>query len=84
MNRQRSWLVRSGADFGAVIADLRSESQLTQEDLAKTTGLSQHYISRLESGMSSKMVDRIVLLLRRMGATITITTGPPRRDDAEA
>jgi len=79
---QRSWSVRSPADLGRAIAGVRAERKLTQADLAEQTGINRSYIAELEAGASTLVVERALRILRRMGATVTITV-PEGGDDAE-
>jgi HTH-type transcriptional regulator/antitoxin HipB len=67
------WIVRSAADFGRALAGIRAQRRLTQEDLAAKAGVSRTYIARIESGVTTLAVDRLLRMLRRMGATVTIS-----------
>ncbi len=75
--------IRSGRDFGFAVAQSRMAAGLTQEQAAEIAGLHRSYLARIESGLSVQLLDRIVRLLRRLGAQITVTlpdTGQPRPD----
>ena len=76
------WMVRSGSDLGAAVAELRQERGLTQEQLARQVGIDRTYLARLENGMSVQLVDRALLLLRRLGAEVMITS-PEEPPDAD-
>lgn len=65
--------VRTPADLGAVIADRRRESGKTQTELASEVGLSQRYVSQLETGRTTSATLHLFRILRRMGATITVS-----------
>jgi transcriptional regulator with XRE-family HTH domain len=67
------WVVRQGRDLGAAIAEIRRQRGLTQEDLAETVGLDRTYLARLEAGSSVQLLDRAMLLLRRLGADVTVS-----------
>jgi HTH-type transcriptional regulator/antitoxin HipB len=67
--------VRSGPDLGAAIAEVRLASGLTQAELAKMAGLTATYVSKLENGRSTSLLDHEIRMLRRLGATITIEFG---------
>jgi transcriptional regulator with XRE-family HTH domain len=76
------WIVRSAEDFGRAIAGVRAERRLTQEALAEEVGVDRSYIARLERGMATLALERVLRMLRRMGATVTITLDDDRDDDA--
>lgn len=67
--------VRSGRDLGAAIAEVRLESGRTQAELAKMAGLTSTYVSKVENGRSTSLLDHEIRMLRRLGATITIEFG---------
>lgn len=68
-----TYQVRSESDLGMVIADQRRAVGLTQADLAERSGLSRDYIAKIENGRTSSVMAHTFRLLRRLGATITIT-----------
>lgn len=72
------WSVRSAADLGRAIAGVRTHHRLTQNQLAEQTGVERSYLARLEAGASTLALERALRLLRRMGATVTVTL--PRGD----
>jgi len=74
----RVWSVRSPADLGRAIAGIRAERGLTQEGLAEAIDVDRGYLARLEAGASQLVLERSIRALRRMGATITVST--PRDD----
>jgi transcriptional regulator with XRE-family HTH domain len=74
----RQWTVRSPDDLGRAIAGVRKEAGLSQEDLAAELDLHRPQVSKLESGNGPMAIARVLRMLRRMGATVTITM--PRAD----
>jgi HTH-type transcriptional regulator/antitoxin HipB len=70
---QRSWSVRSGDDLGRAVAEIRRGRGLTQSELAGEAGLSRAWLAKLERGRSTAVLDHLLRLLRRLGATVTIT-----------
>jgi transcriptional regulator with XRE-family HTH domain len=72
---QKTWSVRSGEDLGRAIAELRRERGMTQAELAANGGLSRAWLAKLEAGRSTTVLDHFLRLLRRLGATVTITAG---------
>ncbi len=74
----RTWVVRSGADFGRAIADIRVARGMTQAQLASSAGMERPYLAKIETGRSVRLLEHVLRILRRLGATVTITLG----DDA--
>lgn len=71
----RTWRVRSAEDLGRAVAEIRRAQGKTQADLASEGGLSRESLAKLEGGRSSTILDHLLRLLRRMGATVTVTWG---------
>ena len=69
----RTWSIRSAEDVGRTIADLRAQRGLTQEQLARQSGVSRNYLARIETGVTVAMLDRVLRILRRLGADVTVT-----------
>ncbi len=71
-------------DFGRLCQLVREYGHLRQEDIALITGLSQAFLSMLESGQRRLTnIDRIVVLLEGLNAPVDIT-GPMLRPMAAA
>jgi len=77
-NSPLEWTVRSAADLGRAIAGVRGRRRLTQQRLAEQAGVERSYLARLEAGASTLAIERALRLLRRMGATVTVSLD---RDD---
>lgn len=45
---------------------------MTQAELAEKTGLTPSYLSKIESGRTSTILEHELRILRRLGASITI------------
>ena len=58
--------------IGRRIAELRSAQGLSQAQLACKAGISQTHIARVELGKYSTGIDIIDVIVRALGATITI------------
>ena len=69
----RTFIVRTGADLGRAVREARLSSSLTQEQLAQQAGIDRSYLAKIESGLSVVLLDRIVRLLRRLGADVVVT-----------
>jgi transcriptional regulator with XRE-family HTH domain len=78
---QDTWTIRSGADFGRAIAEIRGRRRLTQAQLANEAGLTRDYLAQLEAGRTVTLLEHMLRILRRTGATVTVTYGD---DDGEA
>ena len=76
----KRWAIRSAKDLGRTIADLRVERGLTQDVLAKQSGISRNYLARLEMGLTVTMLDRVLRLLHRLGAEVTVSVRNPDDD----
>jgi transcriptional regulator with XRE-family HTH domain len=72
-SREQQWSVRSAADIGRAIGEIRRSHNLTQAELASQIGMSRDSLAQLESGRSGRALEHVVRILRRMGAQVTIT-----------
>jgi HTH-type transcriptional regulator/antitoxin HipB len=78
--RSTHWTIRSAADLGRAIAGVRAKRGLTQQRLAEQAGVERSYLARIEAGASTLALERALRMLRRMGATVTVTA--PEDDGA--
>jgi transcriptional regulator with XRE-family HTH domain len=76
-----TWTIHSGADFGRAIAEIRARRHLTQAQLAEEAGLRRDYLAQLESGRTVTLLEHLLRILRRCGATVTVSYPG---DDGEA
>jgi HTH-type transcriptional regulator / antitoxin HipB len=81
LTKPLTWQIRSGADLGRSIADLRGRQGMTQSELAVRVGLSRDYLAKIEGGRTVSLLEHSLRILRRMGATVTISWEP---DDGPA
>jgi transcriptional regulator with XRE-family HTH domain len=81
---RRTWEIRSGADLGRAIADIRHIRGLTQAELAAHTSLSRNYLAQIEAGRSGTLIEKMLRALRRLGANVTITVELDRDADGQA
>jgi len=77
----RTWTIRTTSDLGRTVADIRAAQHLTQADIAADSGLTRDYVAKLETGRTSPLIDHLLRLLRRLGATITVTFDVPEAHD---
>jgi transcriptional regulator with XRE-family HTH domain len=68
-----TWTVRSGADLGRAIADIRDLRRLTQEELAREMVIGRSYLSKIEAGRSVSLLEHMLRAFRRLGAQVTVT-----------
>jgi HTH-type transcriptional regulator/antitoxin HipB len=74
---ERRWVVRTGADLGRGVGEIRRAQKLTQEQLAEQTGIARPWLAKLETGRSAIVLDQLLRVLRILGATVTITFDDP-------
>jgi hypothetical protein len=71
-------------DFGSLCILVRSRGRLRQDDIARLTGLSQAFLSMLESrDRKLTNIDKIVMLLDGLDVPVELT-GPMLRNSTEA
>ena len=74
-------IVRRPQDLGLAVATARAARGLTQQELADSLSIDRTYLARLESGLSTVLLERSLRLLRRLGAEIIVqipdTAGDP-------
>ena len=69
----RTWEIRSGADLGRAIADIRTARHFTQQQLAERVPLGRHTLAKIEVGRSAILLEQMLRVLRRLGAHVTVT-----------
>ncbi|MSY13512.1 MAG: helix-turn-helix domain-containing protein [Actinobacteria bacterium] len=69
------YVVRSPEDLGRAIAEIRKSQHLTQAQLAEQGAMSRDSFAHLERGRQGRSIELLLRLLRRLGATVTITVG---------
>jgi transcriptional regulator with XRE-family HTH domain len=70
---ERSWTVGSAEDLGLALAEVRRSRGLTQTEAATDAGISRTWLAKLETGRSTRVLDHFLRVLRRMGATVTVS-----------
>lgn len=61
------WLLAQRRQVGARIRDARIQANLTQEALAERVGVERRTIVRIELGITSPPLDRILAIARALG-----------------
>lgn len=64
--------VYDAAGLGAALRHQRERAGLTQAQLAEAAGIPRTYLVRLENGEMTAQTERLVTLLRLLGARITV------------
>lgn len=75
--------VRSADALGDVVARLRFERGLTQDELAESLGVSRRYIYGIESGKPNLYASRLFEVLRELGAHIEVVANADAAGPAE-
>ena len=71
--QSRSWKVRTSRDLGMAVQELRHSRGLTQAELAEILQMDRTYLSKLEGQRSSIVLNRLLRILRYLGAEVTVT-----------
>jgi HTH-type transcriptional regulator/antitoxin HipB len=69
---ERRWVVRTGSDLGAAIGEVRRQRGLTQAQVAQASGLSRSWLAKIERGKSGLLLDHVLRVLTRLGATVVV------------
>ena len=64
--------VRNATDLGAAIQDARRNAGLSQHDLSEQAGVSRTYLSHIERGRSSRLLDLLFDLLRVLDLELSV------------
>jgi len=65
--------VYNAKGLGAAVRHFRQEAVFTQAELAAQAGVQRTYVSKLENGDMSEQLDRLIRMLKLMGARITVS-----------
>lgn len=79
--------IRHPADLGLAVSEARRAAGLTQEQLAEQSGIERTYLARLETGLTTLLIERSLRLLRRLGARVVVeipTEGSDRPPTGDA
>lgn len=64
--------IRRPQDVGLALSEARHVAGLTQVQLSEDCGVERTYLAKLESGVSTLLLSRLLRLLRRLGARLLI------------
>lgn len=82
MSNSQHFVVRSGEDLGRAVGELRRSQGLTQEQLGASAGISRDWVAQLEHGRQSRSFEKMLRLLRRLGADVVVV--PAQAHDGQA
>ncbi|MES2867396.1 MULTISPECIES: helix-turn-helix domain-containing protein [Actinomycetes] len=71
--RMPRYTVERPHDFGDLIAGMREEQGVTQDELADRLGFSRSYLSELESGKSTVQLARLFRTLHSLGVSVEVS-----------
>ena len=60
--------------FGRHVRELRTKRKMTQEDMARESGLTSVYISNLENGFAVPSLTTVLRLARALNCKVTLLT----------
>lgn len=65
--------IRRASDLGPVIARVREDRGVRQEELAESLGFARSYLAALESGRPVIQLSRLFQVMRRLGIRVTLS-----------
>ncbi len=74
--------VRRPEDLGLAVSEARRAAGLTQAQLSEDVGVERTYLAKLESGVSTLLLVRVLRLLRRLGARLIVEVPDVDSDSA--
>lgn len=70
--RREIFRVYNAESLGAAIRHYRQQAGMSQEELARQTGIDRFYLSDLERGLETEQVRRILRVLKQLGIRMTL------------
>lgn len=71
-NATRTVTLRSAADLGFALAEIRSDRGRTQAQVAQSVGMDRSQLAHLEAGRTGRFLDNVLVPLAELGAEVTI------------
>ncbi|MHB8319658.1 MAG: helix-turn-helix transcriptional regulator [Acidimicrobiales bacterium] len=68
----REWRASNSSELGSALAEVRRTQGATQADIAEQIGVDRTYVARMESGLSTRQMQRIFAILRDAGFELAI------------
>lgn len=67
------WARISGpGDLGSFLREVRTQAELTQEDLAESIGADRKFVHQVETGQSTLYLTRLFALLRELDVELEV------------
>ena len=63
--------------LGLILREARHQHDISQEELARRLGISQRYVSELESGKPGILMSRLFTIMRELDITLTAEIHQP-------
>lgn len=70
--RRDVFRIYNAASIGAAIRHYRVQAGMSQEELARQTGIDRFYLSDLERGLETEQLRRILRVLKQLGVRMTL------------
>ena len=64
--------IRSGSDLGRAIAEIRLAQDRSARETAELAGITPQYLSQIETGRTTRLLDHDLRILRRLGARVIV------------
>lgn len=71
--------MRSTRDISRAIREARKQQGVSQEEISLATGINRTYLSSLESGHQTAILNRLLLLIDSLGLEVVIRPRDIRR-----
>jgi len=73
--------IQSVAELGRALRAVRRSSGIRIDDMAATAGVSKQFASDVEHGKPTVQFDRVIMLLREMGISVSIDIPSDAQDE---
>lgn len=74
--------IRRPQDIGLALSEARHAAGLTQVQLSEDCSVDRTYLAKLESGVSTLLLSRLLRLLRRLDARLVVELPDPAGSDS--
>ncbi|MGP8065148.1 MAG: helix-turn-helix domain-containing protein [Acidimicrobiales bacterium] len=78
--QQSSWIATNPIELGRILARVRRQTGLSQEQMAARVGVHRPYLSKLEHGVATEQLRRVFAIVRETGYELLVAP----RDDHDA
>lgn len=67
---------QSAREIGSIIVTARRHRKLTQQQVAKAVGASQHWLSEIEQGKDTAPIGKVLRVLSHLGVRLQVGEAP--------